>query len=107
MANGRPSIAPVTDSGGLGAPVVWASSERIAESLRSNVVIQDDRFTPIRTLTWTNPDAPFGEFPMVVPNAPWSYATDTSLMMVAGPTYTSGGQSFVSLAAGPVGLSYP
>lgn len=107
MANGRPSIAAVNASGGLDNPVVWAASERLAEAMRTNVVIQDDRFTPIRTLTWANPDPAFGEFPLVVPNAPWSYATDTSLLMIAGPTYASGGQSFVSLAAGPVGLSYP
>lgn len=107
MANGRPSIAAVNESGGLNSPVVWAASERLAESLRTNVVVQDDRFTPIQALTWSNPEAPFGESPLVVPNAPWPYAVDTSLMMIAGPTYQSGGQSFVSLAVGPVGLSYP
>ncbi|MBV1861905.1 MAG: hypothetical protein KUG77_26020 [Nannocystaceae bacterium] len=107
MANGRPSIAAVNGQGRLDSPVVWAASERLASSLRANVVIQDDRFTPIRTLTWANPEPAFGAFPLVVPNAPWAYAADTSLMMIAGPGYTSGGQSFVSLAAGPVGLSYP
>lgn len=107
MANGRPSIAAVNGNGGLDNPVVWAASERLAGSLRTSVVVQDDRFTPIRTLNWANPEAPFGDFPLVVPNAPWSYATETSLMMIAGPTYTSGGQTFVSLAVGPVGLSYP
>lgn len=107
VANGRPSIAAVNGSGGLDNPVVWAASERIADSLRTSVVVQDDRFTPIRTLEWASPDAPFGDFPLVVPNAPWSYATDTSLMMIAGPTYASGGQTFVSLAVGPVGISYP
>jgi len=107
MANGRPSIAAVNSGGALDNPVVWAASERLAGALRSNVVVQDDRYTPIRTLNWTNPDPAYGEFPLVVPNAPWSYATSTSLMMIAGPTYTSGGQTFVSLAVGPVGLSYP
>lgn len=107
MANGRPSIAAVNAQGRLDSPVVWAASERLADSLRTNVVVQDDRFTPIRTLTWANPEPAFGSFPLVVPNAPWAYATDTSLLMVAGPSYTSGGQTFVSLAAGPVGLSYP
>lgn len=107
MANGRPSIAAVNGQGRLDSPVVWAASERLADSLRTNVVVQDDRFTPIRTLTWANPEPAFGSFPLVVPNAPWAYATDTSLLMVAGPSYTSGGQTFVSLAAGPVGLSYP
>ena len=107
MANGRPSIAAVNSGGNLDSPVVWAASERLAGSLQTSLVVQDDRFTPIRTLTWANPEAPFGEFPLVVPNSPWQYAIDTSLMMIAGPTYTSGGQSFVSLAVGPVGLSYP
>ncbi len=107
MANGRPSIAAVNSGGGLDSPVVWAASERLSDALRTSLVIQDDRFTPIRTLTWANPEAPFGEAPLVVPNAPWPYAIDTSLMMIAGPTYTSGGQSYVSLAVGPVGLSYP
>ena len=107
VANGRPSIAAVNDAGGLDSPVVWAASEALAKSLATSVVIQDDRFTPIRTLTWSNPDPAFGQAPLVVPNAPWPYAIDESLMMIAGPTYTSGGQTFVSLAVGPVGLSYP
>ncbi len=107
LANGRPAIAAVTDGGSLGSPVVWAASERLANSLRGDQVVQDDRFTPIRTLTWNNPEQAFGEFPFVQPNSPWPYATDSSLLMMAGPTYTSGGQTFVSLATGPVGLSYP
>ncbi len=107
MANGRPVISAVGASGNLESPVVWAASESLARALNSNVVIQDDRFTPIRTLTWASPDPAFGAFPLVVPNAPWPYAVDSSLLMLAGPTYSTGGQSFVSLAAGPVGLSYP
>ncbi|MEM6290551.1 MAG: hypothetical protein AAGA54_04770 [Myxococcota bacterium] len=107
VANGRPSIAEITDNGTVANPIVWAASERLADALNGNLVVQDDRFTPIRTLTWNSPEAAAGSFPLVAPNAPWPYATDTSLLMIAGPSFSSGGTDFVSLATGPIGLSYP
>lgn len=107
LANNRPAIAQLNASGNLDSPIVWAASERLSGSLGGNQVVQDDRFTPIRTLTWNNPEPAYGRFPLLVPNSPWPYATDGSLLMIAGPTYTSGGQTFVSLATGPIGLSYP
>ena len=106
VANGRPAISEIS-AGGLEDPEVWTTSERIARSLQSTILIQDDRFTPVQTFDWTNPSPAFGAFPMLHPNSPSSYAIDTSLITISGPEYTSGGEVFTSLAVGPVGLAYP
>jgi hypothetical protein len=106
VANGRPAIAEIAN-GGLDDPQVWTTSERIARSLQSTVLIQDDRFTPVQTFDWTNPAPAYGAFPLLHPNSPAAYAIDESLIMISGPEYMSGGEVFTSVAVGPVGISYP
>jgi hypothetical protein len=106
IANGRPALSEIRN-GGLGDPKVWTASERIAKSLQGNVLIQDDRFTPVRTFEWSAPVPAFGQFPLLHPNSPHPYAIDTSLIVIAGPAYMTGGETFTSVAVGPVGISYP
>lgn len=106
-ANGRPALAEIGPGGSIQSPIVWTASERTAAALRGNVLIQDDRLSPVRTMTWTNPTQAFGEFPFMYPNSPSPYAVDTSLLEIAGPAYETAGETYTSVAVGPVGLTYP
>jgi hypothetical protein len=106
VANGRPALAEILD-GRLGDPRVWTTSERVARSLQANVVVQDDRFTPVRTYTWDDPRQAFGAFPLLTPSSPHAYAIGESLMVIAGPSYETAGETFTSVAVGPVGIEYP
>jgi hypothetical protein len=106
-ANGRPAIARVQDDGTLASPRVWESAEATARAMQGNVVIQDDRFQPHRTLTWPNPGPAFGAFPWLYPHTPHRYTQDTSLLSIAGPAYMAAGETYTAIAVGPVGLSYP
>jgi hypothetical protein len=105
--SGRPAVAKLGENGGLGSPRVWGASERAAASLRGTLRVQDDRFTPVDTRTWTDPVGAFGPFPFLTPHSPHPYAVDTTLLLIAGPSYMTAGETFTSIAAGPVGISYP
>lgn len=106
-ANGRPAIARVNDAGNLEKPRVWESAEATARALQGQIVIQDDRFTPYRTLTWNSPTAAVGPFPLLYSSALHPYTDGETVISVAGPSYMTAGQTFTSVAVGPVGVSYP
>jgi hypothetical protein len=107
VASGRPAIARVQDDGSLANPQRWQASEETARSLQGNVVIQDDRFQPHRTLTWPSPVSAYGQFPWMYPHSPHRYTEDTGLISIAGPSYTAAGETYTAIAVGPAGLSYP
>jgi hypothetical protein len=107
IGNGRPAIARVGPSGDIEAPQLWESSERTARALASSQRIMDDRIRPVRFVTWANPGQAVGEFPFLHPHSPHQYSIGTSLLLLAGPSYTTAGESFTSSALGPAGLTYP
>jgi hypothetical protein len=107
LANGRPALSRVNDDGTLASPRVWEAAEATARALRGQIVIQDDRFQPHRTLRWSNPGPAFGPFPFLYPHSPHRYTESTSLLSIAGPDYMVAGETFTAVAVGPVGLSYP
>lgn len=105
--NGRPAVARLGDNGVLEAPQVWAASERVAEQLSTDVIVLDDRIRPVETQTWSRPGPAVGEFPFVHAHPVHPYAVDTTLLLVAGPSYTTAGEPFTQVAVAPVGISYP
>jgi hypothetical protein len=107
IGNGRPAISRMGTNGELEPAQLWESSERTARALQSSLRIMDDRIRPVRFVTWSNPAQAVGDFPFLHPHSPHLYGLDTSLLLLAGPSYTTAGESFTSVALGPVGLSYP
>lgn len=107
LGNGRPAVARLADSGGLEQASVWSASERAAAGLRGAQVVLDDRIKPVKTLTWTNPTQAVGEFPFLQAHPVHPYAVDTTLLLVAGPGYTTAGEAFTSVAVAPVGITFP
>jgi hypothetical protein len=107
IGNGRPAVSRVAENGELEAPQLWESSERTARALQTSLRIMDDRIRPVRFVTWASPTQAVGEFPFLHPHSPHRYGIDTTLLLLAGPSYTTAGESFTSSALGPVGLTYP
>ena len=107
LGNGRPAISRVGPSGELEAPQLWESSELTATALKSSLRIMDDRIRPVRFVTWQSPEQAVGDFPFLHPHSPHQYGLGTALLVLAGPSYTTAGESFTSAALGPAGLTYP
>lgn len=105
--SGRSAVARILPGGALEPAQSWTGSDELAASLRDGVIIRDDRSQPIRHPRWANPRAALGPAPFVQAESPYPYADGESLLLVAGPSYTSGGRVFTSIAVGAVGLSVP
>lgn len=106
MANNRPVLAPIDDSGQIGAVVPWASSSRIAGNL-GTLDIVDDRVPPARTFAFRPARNAIGPFPLVTEQSSFKYADGTTLMLLAGPTFGEDTDAFTQIAVTPVGVSYP
>lgn len=106
-ADGRPVLARLGDDGSIGAAQTWTASQRAADRLRGQVTVLDDRQDPRVYLRWTDPRSAIGPFPFVSPYAPHDYAQDTSLWLVAGPSFDAGAEPRTSVAMAPLGISYP
>lgn len=107
LGNGRPAIARIDERGVLESPQVWSSSEKTATALRGSHVVLDDRVKPVRTVTWNDPTQAVGDFPFLQAHPIHPYAQDTTLLLVAGPGYSTAGQPFTSVAVAPVGITFP
>jgi hypothetical protein len=107
IGSGRPAIARVGPSGDLEAAQLWESSELTARALGAPLRIMDDRIRPVRFVTWENPVQAVGQSPFLHPHSPHQYGLGTALLLLAGPSYSTAGESFTSAALGPVGLTYP
>jgi len=107
IGNGRPAVARIDERGVLESPQVWSSSEQTATALRGPHVVLDDRVRPVRTITWNDPLQAVGDFPLVQAHPIHPYAQDTTLLLIAGPGYSTGGQPFSSVAVAPVGITFP
>jgi hypothetical protein len=107
VKNGRPAIAALGESGEIGAAQAWVSSERIAGRLANGVTVLDDRAAPIDTVRWNPARAAVGAAPFLHAESPHPYADGVTLLLVAGPAYETAGQSFTTVAIGPVGIAYP
>lgn len=104
---GVPLVARLDGSGNQAAPVQWDASLRAAEALRGDLAVIDERSAPWRGRTWTDPVSAFGGLPFVSAHGPHRYATDTTLWLIAGPSFDAGGQPQTSIALVPFGIEYP
>lgn len=104
---GAPLVAPLDRNGNPGPPVEWTASQRAAEALRGPVPVIDERSAPWRQRTWNDPVPAMGGLPFVSPHSPHRYAEDTTLWLIAGPSFDAGGQPQTSIAAVPFGIAYP
>lgn len=106
-ASGHPVIARIDDRGQIGAVQRWDSSERAAANLQHPIDVNDDRSLPSTTTTFTSPRTAMGEFPFLHPHALTPHATGTTLWLVAGPSFDTGGAKITAFAMAPFGVSYP
>lgn len=106
-AGGGPVVAPILDSGAVGAPVAWVSSQALARAFGRPIEVTDDRAPPRRTTRLGEPRVPSGPFPLLTDHTSHRYAEGTTLVLVGGPTIGEGPNAFTLLAVAPAGVSYP
>ncbi len=106
-ADARPALAELDDGGRFGPVQLWTSSFRASENLRRPLEVRDDRALPSTTTTFATPRSAMGAFPFLHPHALTRHATGTSLWLVAGPSFDTGGSKVTAFAMAPVGVSYP
>lgn len=106
-AEGRPVISRLDDRGGPGGVQVWTASERAAASMQGPLDVNDDRSLPSTTTSFASPKTAMGAFPFLHPHALAQHATGTTLWLVAGPSFDTGGAKVTAFAMAPIGVSYP
>jgi hypothetical protein len=106
-ADGHPVIAPIDEAAGTGRPQIWEASEVAAVNLSAPIDVRDDRQLPSTSTTFARPRTAIGAFPFVHEHSPIEHARGTTLWLVAGPTFDTGGASVTAFAMAPVGISYP
>ena len=107
VSGGRPVVAPLTGDGSMGSVQAWAASDRAQGVLGGSLQVIDDRAAPRRLTKWSNSASAIGAFPFLSAATPHDYAQDTTLWVIAGPSYMAGGELRTQLALSPMGLSYP
>jgi hypothetical protein len=103
----HPVIAAIDNRGGVLPATRWTASENAAAGLAGSIVVIDDRTLPSRDATWKPVRTATGDFPFVSPHALTQHAPDTTLWVIAGPTFEFGGGTKTAFAMAPVGVSYP
>jgi hypothetical protein len=106
-ANDRPVVAQLNSAGEVGAAKVWDASLETAASLVGEQTVRDDRSLPSRTTTWTSVVTAVGEFPFLLAHSPIEHATDSTITLIAGPSFDTGGARVTAFAVAPVGITYP
>lgn len=102
-----PVISPLSADGSPGQLFEWTSSQRAAGILGGNLQVVDDRAAPRRFITWSNSVSALGAFPFLSATPPHDYAQDTTLWLVAGPSFSVAGEVHTQIALAPIGLTYP
>lgn len=105
-ADDRPVIAPILDDGSLGPVALWSAAARLDGVLRGAIDVTDDRTPPRRSLRF-DPARPAHRFPLVTEHTSVHYADNTTLTLIAGPTFGEGADAFSMIAVVPVGVTYP
>ncbi len=106
-SDGQPVIAEIGDDGVPGTPSIWEASQLAESALRGSVTILDDRSRPARNTTWTDVTSAIGNHPFLSAHSPIQHAPGTTLWLVAGPSFDTGGARITSFAMAPVGIEYP
>ncbi len=90
----------------LGAQA-WQASRDLGKALNTNVLVRDDRSLPAREVEWKKPVSALGAAPFLSPYSLDYYADGTTLWLVAGPDFESGGEPYTAVAVIAAGVSYP
>lgn len=101
-----PAITEIDADGNAGSGRLWDSSQQAASTLSENVVVIDDRSQPMRTMTWPSPITAIHQFPFLSEHSPAHYANDTTVWLIAGPSFNAGGDRMTSVAVAPIGIAY-
>jgi len=102
-----PALASIDGNGGVSGVQSWSTSNAASSALAGDLTVVDDRAAPRRTTTWKDSGSAIGPFPFLSAATPHLYAQDTTLWVIAGPTYSTGGVMHTELALAPIGISYP
>jgi len=105
--NDRPVLAAITDSGGLAGAEEWGSSLDAAGELQGAQTIRDDRSLPSRQTTWASVTTAIGDFPFLSAHGLVQHTEKSTLWLVAGPSFDTGGARVTAFAVAPVGVTYP
>jgi hypothetical protein len=105
--NSSPRIAAIDVDGKVGKAQKWDSSSAAASGLKGTITVVDDRTLPSTDRDWKNPVSAMGPAPLVHPYSLDHYADGTTTWLVAGPSFTAGGEPIFAVAFVPVGVSYP
>jgi hypothetical protein len=103
----RPVIAAINDSGAIAAPEPWGASLDAAGELQGAQTIRDDRSLPSRTTTWSTVTTAIGEFPFLHAHSLVQHTEKSTMWLVAGPSFDTGGARVTAFAVAAVGVSYP
>jgi hypothetical protein len=106
-AEDEPVLAPIDDKGNTGTPVRWDASVRTAAGLAGPLSLIDDRSAPSRRTTWASVRPATGVFPFLHAHSSTEHAEGTTITVIGGPQFESGGSKRTSFAVVPIGISYP
>ena len=105
-SNGKPRYALIDNDGVLGKANTWEASLAAASNLGKSIQVIDDRSLPSREVTWRSPRTAMGNHPFVHPHRLDHYADETTTWLVAGPSFSAGGEDYTAIAYAPVGVTY-
>jgi hypothetical protein len=105
-SGGRAKIAAIDTSGSIEGARTWDSAEIAEDNLGSSIEVVDDRSLPSRLTTWKNPRTAMGSELFVHGHRLDHYADGTTTWLIAGPSFTAGGEDRTAIAYVPVGISY-
>ena len=105
-SNGQPRIADIDDDGDVGNANPWDASNEAGDALGSLVEVTDDRSLPSRDVEWKNPRAAMGPAFFVHKHSADLYADGTTTTLIAGPSFSAGGEDRTAIAFAPVGIAY-
>lgn len=104
---GAPLVARIDNDGNVVGGDGWKASSAAAQAIgRQNDVI-DDRAPPRRKARFDDPRSALGPAPFVTEHSSTPYARDEALLLIAGPTFGEGTDTFTLVAIAPAGISYP
>lgn len=100
-------IAPIDNSGVIGAMTTWDWNLRTSGSLPELLEIVDDRSVPARNTYWNKPRPASGTYFFMHPHAPFRHAEGTGIALIGGPQFQTTGITRTAFAMAPMGISYP
>ncbi len=106
VAEGLPALARIDDKGEVGKLRAWEASLDAVKDLGGAIVVIDDRSLPSQETTWKGPRTAMERFPFLHEHRLDHHADDTTSWLVAGPSFSAGGESRTAIAFAPVGLAY-